>query len=218
MAQMACSRVGLDPIRQRNTRTTPTTFTELTGFPEPNPHQAIVGTLDLEAQIVILEAETGSGKTEAALWHYMRLFEAARVDGLYFAVPTRAAAVQLHGRVVKAAKRVFGEASPLPVLAVPGYLKAGDIGGTALPHWRVLWDDNDKTDKDTLAGRWAAEHSKRYLAAQIAVGTVDQVMLSTLTVKHAHLRAGALSRSLLVIDEVHASDAYMTSGAMAGSW
>lgn len=56
------------------------------------------------------------------------------------------------------------------------------------------------------SGRWAAEHSKRYLAAQIAVGTVDQAMLGALTVKHAHLRAGSLSRSLLVIDEVHASD------------
>jgi CRISPR-associated endonuclease/helicase Cas3 len=36
-------------------------------------------------------------------------------------------------------------------------------------------------------------------------------MLGALTVKHAHLRASALSRSLLVIDEVHASDTYMTA-------
>lgn len=35
-------------------------------------------------------------------------------------------------------------------------------------------------------------------------------MLAGLLVKHAHLRGSALSRSLLVIDEVHASDAYMT--------
>ena len=35
-------------------------------------------------------------------------------------------------------------------------------------------------------------------------------MLAALQVKHAHLRGSALSRSLLVIDEVHASDAYMT--------
>ena len=35
-------------------------------------------------------------------------------------------------------------------------------------------------------------------------------MLAGLQVKHAHLRGSALSRSLLVIDEVHASDAYMT--------
>ena len=211
LAAKACTEVGLDPARQRTARSSSITFTELTGFPTPNPQQALVGAIDLCAQIVILEAETGSGKTEAALWHYMRLFEAGRVDGLYFAVPTRAAAAQLHGRVVRAANRVFGGESPQPVLAVPGYVKAGDVEGTALPHWRVLWDDAHAIGPRRLEGRWAAEHSKRYLAAQIAVGTVDQAMLGALTVKHAHLRASSLSRSLLVIDEVHASDAYMTS-------
>ena len=35
-------------------------------------------------------------------------------------------------------------------------------------------------------------------------------MLGGLQVTHAHLRGSALNRSLLVIDEVHASDAYMT--------
>lgn len=209
-ARQACAIVGLDATRQRANRHWPISFAELTGFTAPNAQQALAGAIDLDAQIVILEAETGSGKTEAALWHYMRLFEAGHVDGLYFAVPTRSAAVQLHGRVVKAAGRVFAQASPQPVLAVPGYIRAGDIAGTALPHWRVLWDDETRAGLDMLAGRWAAEHSKRYLAAQIAVGTVDQVMLGALSVKHAHLRASSLSRSLLVIDEVHASDAYMT--------
>jgi CRISPR-associated endonuclease/helicase Cas3 len=163
------------------------------------------------AHLVILEAETGSGKTEAALWHYMRLFEAGRVDGLYFAVPTRAAAAQLHGRVCKAMRRLFGAADPQPVLAVPGYLRAGTAEGEMLPHWQVRWDDAGDADEARLSARWAAEHAKRYLAAQVAVGTVDQAMLGTLMVKHAHLRAASLARSLLVIDEVHASDAYMTA-------
>lgn len=210
-ARAASAATGLDVGRQRAAMTTPVTFAALTGFSKPNPQQALVGEIDLDAPVVILEAETGSGKTEAALWHYVRLFKAGRVDGLYFAVPTRSAAVQLHGRVVAAARRVFGEATPDPVLAVPGYIKAGDVTGKLLPHWRVLWDDAAGKDRDALAGRWAAEHAKRHLAAQIAVGTVDQAMLGALTVKHAHLRASSLSRSLLVIDEAHASDAYMTS-------
>ena len=41
--------------------------------------------------IVVLEAETGSGKTEAALWRFVKLFADGRVDGLYFALPTRVA-------------------------------------------------------------------------------------------------------------------------------
>ena len=99
---------------------------------------------------------------------------------------------------------------PQTVLAVPGYLKAGESEGQALPGWQVRWDDDDGQDEKKLLSRWAAENAKRYLAAMVAVGTVDQVMLAALQVKHAHLRAAALSRSLLVIDEVHASDRYMT--------
>jgi CRISPR-associated endonuclease/helicase Cas3 len=44
----------------------------------------------------------------------------------------------------------------------------------------------------------------------MAVGTIDQALLGAIRVRHAHLRAAAICRSLLVIDEVHASDEYMT--------
>ena len=181
-------------------------FPKLTDFPEPNPAQAAVGSVDSDGRLVILEAETGSGKTEAALWRFTQLFAAGVVSSLYFAVPTRAAARQLHGRVQKALRQAFGEAAPEAVLAIPGMLRAGEYAGLRLPHWRVKWDD----DAATAPQRWAAEHATRFLAATVAVGTVDQAMLAGLQVKHAHLRGSALSRSLLVIDEVHASDAYMT--------
>ena len=48
------------------------------------------------------------------------------------------------------------------------------------------------------------------LAAAIAVGTIDQALLSTVQTAHAHLRSICLDRSLIVVDEVHASDFYMT--------
>ena len=181
-------------------------FTELTDFAQPNPAQAAVGEIGPDEQLVILEAETGSGKTEAALWRFAQLFSAGRVEGLYFAVPTRAAARQLHCRVNEAMKQVFGEQYPEAVLAIPGMLQAGEASGQRLPEWKVLWEDQ----KDTVPARWAAEHATRFLTATVAVGTVDQAMLAGLMVKHAHLRGSSLSRSLLVIDEVHASDAYMT--------
>src|SRR5690606_432933 len=90
------------------------------------------------------------------------------------------------------------------------YFLAGTSTGRPLPGYQVLWDDDKQNTPERIARRWAAENSKRYLAAEIAVGTVDQAMLASLPVKHAHLRGGCLSRSLLVIDEVHASDRYMT--------
>jgi len=173
-------------------------------YPLPRSAQAAVGGLDTKERLVILETETGSGKTEAALWRFAALFDAGEVDSLYFAVPTRAAARQLHGRVTAMARRMLDPA-PEPVLAIPGQRVAGDAVGTPLHGFDTRWDDDDPHP-----GRWAAEHATRFLAAQIAVGTVDQVMLAGLQVKHAHLRGTALSRALLVIDEVHASDAYMT--------
>ncbi len=203
-AARALTEIGFDPGALAHVPSPD--FLKLTGFSKPNPAQIVVGNLGPEPRLVILEAETGSGKTEAALWRFTQLFAAGAVSGLYFAVPTRAAARQLHGRVNNALLRVFCEATPEAVLAIPGMLKAGEFKGQRLPNWDVRWDD----DAGSAPQRWAAEHATRFLAAPVAVGTVDQAMLAGLQVKHAHLRGSSLNRSLLVIDEVHASDAYMT--------
>lgn len=160
--------------------------------------------------VVIAESETGSGKTEAALWRFKTLFEAGEVDALAFLLPTRVAAVSLEQRV----RQVFENAFPNPalrpniVLAVPGYLQSDGDQGKLLARFETLWPDT--AAEGAAHRRWAAEHPKRYLAAACAVGTVDQALLSGLTTRHAHLRGAALLRALVVVDEVHASDAYMT--------
>jgi CRISPR-associated endonuclease/helicase Cas3 len=180
----------------------------LSGYPTLNPAQEAMLSIPLKQKRVVLESETGSGKTEAAIIRFALLFAAGEVSGMYFAVPTRSAAKQLHHRLIKAMKRIFGEKVgffPEVVLALPGYIKSGEATGTSLPGFQTSWDDKKK---DT--SRWAAEQSTRYLASTIAVGTVDQAMMAGLLVKHAHMRGSALSKSLLVIDEVHASDEYMT--------
>ena len=182
-------------------------FSQISGHAAPRPVQVAVAAVPADARLVVLEAETGSGKTEAALWRFAQLLAAGAVSGMYFAVPTRAAARQLHGRIVDALCRAYGPDAPEAVLAIPGMVRAGDAAGRALPDWRFLWEDLGGASP----ARWAAEHATRFLAATVAVGTVDQAMLAALQVKHAHLRGSALSRSLLVIDEVHASDAYMTA-------
>ncbi|TNF21124.1 MAG: CRISPR-associated helicase Cas3' [Rhodobacteraceae bacterium] len=176
--------------------------------PTPRPAQEIVAGTSLSENLVILEAETGAGKTEAALWRFAQLYENGTVDSLYFAVPTRAAARQLQGRIDKTLQSMFFDPAPEAVLAIPGQAVSGEAHGIRLPAFEVKWDDD--TGNESRAKRWAAEHATRFLAAQIAVGTVDQAMMAGLQVKHAHLRGSALSRSLLVIDEVHASDAWMT--------
>jgi CRISPR-associated endonuclease/helicase Cas3 len=89
--------------------------------------------------LVILESETGSGKTEAALWRYLRLFRAGEVDSLYFALPTRVAASQLYKRVQDTLDRLWPENPPLALRALPGYVAADGQEARALPDFKVLW-------------------------------------------------------------------------------
>jgi len=159
--------------------------------------------------LTILESETGSGKTEAAIGRFVQLFHAGLVDGMFFALPTRTAATQIHVRVVEAIMRAFPDERSRPpvVLAVPGYLRFDDVTGRHLPGFQVLWAD--EKDAERRHRGWAAEQPKRFLAGSVVVGTIDQALLSSLRTGHAHLRATALLRHLLVVDEVHASDVYM---------
>ncbi|MDJ0278316.1 CRISPR-associated helicase Cas3' [Sphingomonas sp. 2R-10] len=183
--------------------TPPGDFKGALGF-DPFPFQTDAARDDL-GPVALIEAETGSGKTEAALWRWLELRRRGAVDGLFFALPTRSAAVQLHRRVNAILQRVWGPGGIEAVLAVPGYLQAGDAKGQALPGYAVRWDDGAAGDE-----RWAAERANRFLAARVAVGTIDQALLGVLPIKHALFRSSVLTRSLLVVDEVHASDAYMT--------
>lgn len=206
-AEQAISFLGMDAAHWRFllARKQPT-FQETFKVVSPHPIQAAM-TEEL-GPLIILESETGSGKTEAALWRFVHLFHAGLVDSLYFALPTRVSAKQVYDRVRKAVERLWPENPPLTVRALPGYAAADGEEPIMLPDFEVQWHDNPNDDK--ALQRWAAEAPKRFLAAPIAVGTVDQALLSILKVKHAHMRFALLSRSLLVVDEVHASDAYMT--------
>lgn len=182
-------------------------FAQAFGVQAARPMQEAAAGAGL-GSVVVLEAETGSGKTEAALWRFLHLWRDGLVDALYFALPTRVAATQLHERVLAFVHRVWSRHAPVVVRALPGYTAADGQTLTPLPGFQVLWHDEPQDDE--AERRWAAESPKRYLTATIAVGTVDQALLGALQIKHAHLRQAMLTRSLLVVDEVHASDAYMT--------
>lgn len=199
LALEALRDVGLTVPRDLDSSLT----TLLDGY-EPYDIQEAIQSLPAspEGTLTVLESATGSGKTEGALGRYAHLLEEGLVDSMYFAVPTRAAAKQLYCRVEKARNRIFGADDPPVHLAVPGYLKVDDVEGTRFGR-QVRWDE------DVGPRGWAAESSKRYTASPIAVGTIDQVLMSTMKASHAHLRLAGLARSFLVVDEVHASSTYM---------
>ncbi len=205
--------VDVEDIRKDLQRRSPDfgdIFRDHQGQPfEPTALQESLGGEEL-GPLVIAESETGSGKTEAALWRFKSLFEQGEVDSLAFLLPTRVSAVQIEERVRAFIQRLFPDEALRPnvLLALPGYWHVDGVEAKGvLPNFEVLWPDGK--DDAILYKRWVAENTKRYLAACCAVGTIDQLLLSGLQTRHAHLRGFAALRSLLVIDEVHASDAYM---------
>lgn len=212
-ARRALVSVGLDArASQYELAQRPATFQERFGF-EPRPLQVAIDgqlTTSSESRLLIAESETGSGKTEAALARFFKLFAASEVDSLYFALPTRVAARELYLRILKYLEKAFPvlDNRPAAVLAVPGYARVDNVPiENLLPDDKTRWHDDPNQHREEK--QWAAEHPKRFLAATVAVGTIDQALLSALQTKHAHLRSVCLDRSLLVVDEVHASDAYM---------
>jgi CRISPR-associated endonuclease/helicase Cas3 len=160
---------------------------------DPRPAQTGTLALPLDERFPVIEAPTGSGKTEAALIWASRLVEAHEVDGLYFAVPTRSAASELHARIGRLMSAHHPALKGKIVRALPGML------------------DTDNSVPDYPAETWAVAAPKRTFAAPIAVGTIDQALLSILRSRHAWMRAAFLSRHLLVVDEIHASDPYMAT-------
>lgn len=154
------------------------------------PGQRAVLDAPLDDRLLLLEDSTGSGKTEAAVLRALALLDAGLVEGLYFAVPTRSAATELHARVARLVRDVYpGQASRV-MRVVP----------TALDTDELLPDQQRS---------WAAGSTKKAAMAPIGIGTIDQVLLSIMRVRHIWLRRAALCTKLLVIDEVHAGDAYM---------
>ena len=160
--------------------------------------QVVIGEVPLTQRLVVIEAPTGTGKTEAALLRALQLVEAGLVDGLYFALPTHAAATEVYGRI----GRLVRTHSPALVTRRVGALPS-QFGSQSIERAVSGLPDLDPWQQPLS---WASGCPKRVMAAPIAVGTIDQAMLAVLCTRHAWMRQAALCRHLLVIDEVHASD------------
>lgn len=187
-------------------------FTEL--FPNiaaPSPLQDWVATVELlqGPQIYLLEDVTGAGKTEAAVTLAHRLMAAGCADGFFIGLPTMATANAMYGRIAHVYGRLFSEHASLALAHGQRNLVEAFAASVIPPG--PGGDDAQQADETATArcSAWLADHNKRALLAPAGVGTLDQALLAVLHSKHQSLRLLGLFRKVLVVDEVHACDAYM---------
>ncbi|MDZ7717613.1 MAG: hypothetical protein U5K72_02185 [Balneolaceae bacterium] len=141
-AEYAIEKLALDPQKPRKQlEADPIQFNRIADFkPFDIQQQCLDLPIHKSGSLSILESDTGSGKTEAAIARFVRLYQEGLVDGMYFAVPTRSAATQLYERVVEATRNAFPveKTRPPVVQAVSGYIKADAEEAQALPDFKVL--------------------------------------------------------------------------------
>jgi len=179
-------------------------FEALFPFP-PNPMQQTVVELASRLRdpaLVIIEAPTGSGKTEAALYLADHWACALQQRGLYVAMPTMATSNQMHGRVQRVLRQRYPEGTVAPLLVHSQARWTKDMP----PEVRVA---DEQLEDPASVMTWFLPR-KRSLLAAFGVGTVDQTFLSVLQTRHFFVRLFGLSHKTVVFDEVHAYDTYMS--------
>lgn len=184
---------------------TPATFKDLFPFP-PRPLQALTDQIPaailLRPVLIIIEAPTGEGKTEIALALIRRIAALRGTDEMYIALPTTATSNAMHTRIQKHLRDRLG-LPPELVQLVHGqsFLAKDDLSIQPL---------ENAEGEEEAAQDWFAP-KKKALLAPFGVGTIDQAMLSAMNVKYNALRQIGLAGKVIILDEVHAYDTYMTT-------
>jgi len=191
----------------RADRTTPVTFTELFPF-KARPLQTTVAEIAwgmAEPILLIVEAPMGEGKTEAG-WYTAVCWERRHGQGTYVALPTMATSNQMFDRVGQ-----FLEADSGGNLMLLHGKAALNNQFEKLRYAALLYDDKDRPASAVVAEGWFAANKKHGLLAPYGVGTIDQALLAVLQTKHVFVRLLGLAGKCVILDEVHAYDAYMTT-------
>ncbi|HFD80307.1 MAG TPA: CRISPR-associated helicase Cas3', partial [Gammaproteobacteria bacterium] len=178
----------------------------------PTPLQQACLDLPIEAepQLFILEDVTGAGKTEAALILAARLMAAGQGQGVYIGLPTMATANAMYDRMRKVYRRLYqpGEARPSLILSH----SARHLSDTFRQSLLTAQADNPRYgDEESIVAqcnRWLADNRKKALLADVGIGTIDQALLAVMPARHQSLRLLGLVGKVLILDEVHAYDAY----------
>ncbi|WP_453089120.1 CRISPR-associated helicase Cas3' [Streptomyces prasinus] len=181
--------------------------------------------------LMIVEAPMGEGKTEAAL-AVAEIF-AARSDagGVFFALPTMATGNAMFPRLLAWLDRLPGVTGArrsvhlahskaalnedfAGLMARAGRVAAVDVDGAEAssrwqPEGRRTDDTRRRAGAELVAHAWLRGRKKAMLASFVA-GTIDQLLFAGLKSRHLALRHLAVAGKVVVIDEAHAYDTYMS--------
>lgn len=155
--------------------------------------------------ILIIEAPMGCGKTEAALATAEQLAAKTGRGGLFFGLPTQATSNGMFPRILEWLNKV----SDCYGLKASIQLKHGKAALNK--EYRQLSshiDEDEETEGTVITNQWFAGRKTAALDDYV-VGTVDQFLLASLRQKHLALRHLGFDKKVVIIDEVHAYDAYM---------
>ncbi|MDO5603767.1 MAG: CRISPR-associated helicase Cas3' [Paracoccus sp. (in: a-proteobacteria)] len=160
------------------------------------PMQAACAGIGIPAgqTLAIIEDETGSGKTEAALILAQRMMLAGKGRGIYFALPTTATADAMFSRARKLVSAMFD--GPPSLTLAHGRAELSD-------EYRALRAPRNSPTDEPVCTDWLADNRRRALLGNVGVGTIDQALLSVLPTRFNTLRHFGLSSKILIVDEVH---------------
>jgi CRISPR-associated endonuclease/helicase Cas3 len=182
--------------------------------------------------LYIIEDIPGAGKTEAAIMLAHRIMAQGHADGLFFALPTMATTNQMYERVANVPlsklddtsdqalyKRLFQRESHPSLVLAHGHARMHDGFLERLftinEHGERIslkrYEHQYGADEESITAQcnaWFADTRKKALLADVGIGTIDQLLMSILPMKHQSLRMLGMFRKVLIIDEVHCYDSY----------
>jgi CRISPR-associated endonuclease/helicase Cas3 len=170
-------------------------------FPPRPLQEAILAAADRPG-LYIIEAPMGMGKTEAALAAAYHRWTTGSERGLYFALPTQLTSAKIHDRIHSFLSAIIDGPAFQSLIHGNAWLDE-KRNRRVSPHT----DDSDDTDE---ALQWFSS-TRRQLLSPFGTGTIDQALLAILPARFAALRHFALAGKVVVIDEVHAYDPYMSA-------
>lgn len=171
----------------------------------PRPLQQAVADALAELKmpaILLLEAPMGEGKTEAAFFAHLELQRRFGHRGLYIALPTKATGNAMFKRTFEFLQSQ-GTNRSLDLQLLHG----GALLNDTFQGMKVSGIHDSKAGGEVRAGEWFT-NKKRALLSEYGVGTIDQALLPILPVRHNFVRLWGLANRVVVLDEIHAYDAY----------